>query len=41
MYDMAVRLKVAGLNVDKFILKEDYEELTDKIKESASKKYIY
>ena len=38
MYDMAVRLKVAGLNVDKFILKEDYEELTDKIKESASKK---
>ncbi|WP_297421697.1 Mur ligase family protein [Clostridium sp.] len=38
MYDMAVRLKVAGLNVDKFILKEDYEELTDKIKESVSKK---
>lgn len=38
MYDMAVRLKVAGLNVDRFILKEDYEELTDKIKESASKK---
>ncbi len=38
MYDMAVRLKVAGLNVDRFILKEDYEELTDRIKESASKK---
>ncbi|MDR3597624.1 Mur ligase family protein [Clostridium sp.] len=38
MYDMAVRLKVAGLNVDKFVLKEDYEELTDKIKESTSKK---
>lgn len=38
MYDMAVRLKVAGLNVDKFILKEDYEELTEKIKESSSKK---
>lgn len=38
MYDMAVRLKVAGLNVGRFILKEDYEELTEKIKESASKK---
>lgn len=38
MYDMAVRLKVAGLSVDNFILKEDYEELTDKIKDSASKK---
>lgn len=38
MYDMAVRLKVAGLDVDKFILKEDYEELTDKLKDSSSKK---
>ena len=38
MYDMAVRLKIAGLNVDKFILEEDYEELTDKIKGSVSKK---
>ncbi|MCE5221698.1 MAG: Mur ligase family protein [Clostridium sp.] len=38
MYDMAVRLKIAGLNIDKFILKEDYEELTDKIKGSVSKK---
>ena len=33
MYDMAVRLKTAGLNKDKFILEEDYEKLTDKIKE--------
>lgn len=38
MYDMAVRLKVAGLNVERFILKEDYEELTEKIKNSTSKK---
>jgi len=38
MYDMAVRLKIAGLNVDRFILKEDYEELTASIKGSASKK---
>jgi UDP-N-acetylmuramyl tripeptide synthase len=38
MYDMAVRLKVAGLNVDKFVLKDDYEELTAKIKDSVSKK---
>lgn len=38
MYDMAVRLKVAGLDVDKFILEEDYEKLTDKLKASSSKK---
>ena len=38
MYDMAVRLKVAGLDVNKFILEEDYEELTNKIKNSVSKK---
>lgn len=38
MYDMAVRLKVAGLNVDKFILEEDYEQLTNKVKQSKSKK---
>ena len=38
MYDMAVRLKIAGLNVDRFILEEDYEELTNKVKDSASKK---
>lgn len=38
MYDMAVRLKIAGLNVDKFILEEDYEALTEKIKNSVSKK---
>jgi len=38
MYDMAVRLKIAGLHVDKFILEEDYEKLTEQIKGSASKK---
>lgn len=38
MYDMAVRLKIAGLDVNKFILEEDYEELTNKIKNSVSKK---
>ncbi|WP_160685467.1 Mur ligase family protein [Clostridium sp. C2-6-12] len=38
MYDMAVRLKVAGLDVNKFILEEDYEQLTNKIKNSVSKK---
>lgn len=38
MYDMAVRLKVAGLDVNKFVLEEDYEELTNKIKNSVSKK---
>jgi Domain of unknown function (DUF1727). len=35
---MAVRLKIAGLDVNKFILEEDYEELTNKIKNSVSKK---
>ncbi|MDO5517574.1 MAG: Mur ligase family protein [Clostridium sp.] len=38
MYDMAVRLKVAGLDTDKFILEEDYEKLTEKLKASSSKK---
>lgn len=38
MYDMAVRLKVAGLDVNKFVLEEDYEELTNKITNSVSKK---
>jgi UDP-N-acetylmuramyl tripeptide synthase len=38
MYDMAVRLKIAGLNVDRFVLEEDYEKLTTKIKGSVSKK---
>ena len=37
MYDMAVRLKVAGLDTDRFIL-EDYEKLTEKLKASSSKK---
>ena len=38
MYDMAVRLKVAGLDKDKFILEEDYEQLTEKLKKSSSTK---
>ena len=33
MYDMAVRLKTAGLNKDTFIVEEDYEKLTENIKE--------
>nr|WP_253198327.1 Mur ligase family protein [Clostridium gasigenes] len=37
-YDMAVRLKVAGLNPDLFILEETFEELTEKIKTSKSDK---
>ena len=36
MYDMAVRLKTAGLDSDKFILQEDYEALTEKIKNSST-----
>ena len=38
MYDMAVRLKVAGLDTEKFILEEDYEKLTEKLKASSSNK---
>lgn len=38
MYDMAVRLKVAGLNPEKFVLEEDYEKLTNSLKNSSSKK---
>ncbi|MBE6062384.1 MAG: Mur ligase family protein [Clostridium butyricum] len=38
MYDMAVRLKVAGLDTHKFILEEDYEKLTEKLKASSSNK---
>jgi len=34
-YDMAVRLKVAGLNVDKFTLVNNYEDLIEKIKSIA------
>jgi len=37
-YDMAVRLKVAGLNPDRFILEETFEGLTEKIKTSTSDK---
>lgn len=38
MYDMAVRLKVAGLDPHKFILEQDYEKLTEKLKNSSSDK---
>lgn len=38
MYDMAVRLKVAGLDTNKFILEDDYEKLTEKLKASSCKK---
>ena len=37
-YDMAVRLKVSGLNPDKFIIEETFEGLTEKIKTSKSDK---
>ena len=33
-FDMAVRLKTAGLNSNNFIIEEDYEALTEKIKKS-------
>lgn len=36
LYDMAVRLKTAGLNTDSFILEEDYEALTEKLKNASS-----
>ena len=42
LYDMAVRFKTAGLNSEKFILEEDYEELTEKIKTSSTNRiYIF
>lgn len=37
-YDMAVRLKTSGLNKDKFIIREDYEELTNEIEKSNNDK---
>lgn len=36
MYDMAVRLKTAGLNQDSFVVEADYEELTEKIKNAST-----
>lgn len=38
MYDMAVRLKVAGLDPSTFVVEEDYEKLTEKIKGASSDK---
>lgn len=37
-YDMAVRLKTAGLSPSKFIIEEEYENLTEKIKNGKNKK---
>lgn len=37
-YDMAVRLKTAGLDSSKFAISEDYEDLTKSIKESNNNK---
>lgn len=37
-YDMAVRLKIARLNEDKFIIETEFENLTSKIKESDNNK---
>lgn len=37
-YDMAVRLKVAGLDTSKFQVEEDYEKLTNKISDSKENK---
>lgn len=40
-YDMAVRLKTAGLNPNKFVIEEQYEVLTEAIKNgSCNKLYI-
>ena len=36
LYDMAVRLKTAGLKEESFIIEEDYEKLTEKPKASKS-----
>lgn len=38
MYDMAVRLKTAGLDQNSFILEADYDALTNKIKNSSTNK---
>lgn len=38
MYDMAIRLKTAGLNSDNFIIEEDYQALTEKIKASDTER---
>lgn len=40
LYDMAIRLKVAGLDENKFILCKDYEEVLSQIK-SSNNKTIY
>jgi len=37
LYDMATRLKIAGLNEEKFLVTESYDELLNGIKETQSK----
>ncbi|WP_418222577.1 MurT ligase domain-containing protein [Clostridium isatidis] len=37
-YDMAVRLKIAGLKTDNFIIEETFEKLTEKLKTSPNNK---
>lgn len=36
MYDMALRLKIAGLNDESFVVRENYDELTSEILKSES-----
>lgn len=36
LYDMAIRLKTAGLNEDSFVIEKEYEPLTEKIKNCST-----
>ncbi|SFB05083.1 Mur ligase family protein [Clostridium frigidicarnis] len=38
LYDMAIRLKISGLNYDEFKLCDNYDKMTDAIKSSKNKK---
>ncbi|MFA6940398.1 MAG: MurT ligase domain-containing protein, partial [Clostridiaceae bacterium] len=38
LYDMAVRLKISGLDTDKFKIAETYEKLLEEIKECETEK---
>ena len=37
-FDMAVRLKTAGISPSKFVIEEEYENLTNQIKNGKNKK---
>ena len=37
-FDMAVRLKTAGISPSKFVIEEEYEKLTEQIKNGKNKK---